>query len=70
MGGILFVAIMIAFCAGIGSMLFNMPMLNLFVSGALCTDLLRHDSLSYQPHHSWWRTKLYRRNIEHLYSTV
>ena len=49
MGGILFVAIMIAFCAGIGGMLFNMPMLNLFVSGAFALIssgmILYHTSL-------------------------
>lgn len=34
MGGFLFVAVMVAFLAGIGSLFFHMPMLNLIVSGA------------------------------------
>jgi len=34
MGGMLFVASMVAFMAGIGAMLFHMPILQLFVSGA------------------------------------
>lgn len=34
MGGMLFVAILVAFMAGIGAMLFNMPMLSIVVSGA------------------------------------
>lgn len=34
MGGMLFVAILVAFMAGIGAMLFNMPMLSIMVSGA------------------------------------
>ena len=34
MGGMLFVAILVAFMAGIGAILFNMPMLSLVVSGA------------------------------------
>lgn len=34
MGGMLFIAILVAFMAGIGAMLFNMPMLSIMVSGA------------------------------------
>lgn len=34
MGGFLFVAVMVAFLAGIGSLIFHMPLLNLMVSGA------------------------------------
>jgi modulator of FtsH protease len=49
MGGMLFVGVMVAFFAGIGAMLFNMPMLNLLVSAAFALlsagMILYHTSL-------------------------
>lgn len=48
LGGFLFAAVMVAFLAGIASMLFHMPMLNLIVSGAFalisCGMILFHTS--------------------------
>jgi modulator of FtsH protease len=49
MGGMLFIGVMVAFFAGLGGMLFNLPMLNLVVSGAFAllssAMILYHTSL-------------------------